>query len=125
MEQKTIKLTEKHKSFIKELLEGTQEQFKETVVSFANSEDKRDKELFSDLYSRLAEIVYKDVPMEEYWALRSGDLEPEKVSDLGFSSRFCDELMERGLLFRSRAEAKLASIRALPAASKLLRKDCE
>ena len=49
---------------------------------------------------------------DEFWALRSGDLRPEKIEYMGFSQRFCKILEKDGLLFKSRDEAEDASVKA-------------
>ena len=49
---------------------------------------------------------------DELWALRSGDLRPEKIWIMGFSHRFCKILEKDGLLFKSREEAEDASAKA-------------
>jgi hypothetical protein len=49
---------------------------------------------------------------DELWALRSGDLRPEKIEHMGFSQRFCKILEKDGLLFKSRDEAEDASAKA-------------
>lgn len=45
---------------------------------------------------------------KEFYALRSGDLRPEKVSTLGFTEEFAEELKHQGLLFETFQEAKSA-----------------
>lgn len=121
--EKNNLLSEEERRFIKELLKESRPQYKEAFLKIANSDDKDDRELFMKLHTELAKILNKNVPIDEYWTLRSGDLKPEKVKDLGFSLDFCCDLSKTGLLFESKAEAELASIKALQAASELLRKD--
>lgn len=120
--EKNNLLSEEERRFIKELLKESRPQYKEAFLKIANSDDKDDMELFMKLHTELAKILNKNVPIE-YWALRSGDLKPEKVRDLGLSLDFCRDLYKTGLLFESKAEAELASLRARLASSELLRKD--
>ena len=50
---------------------------------------------------------------KEMWALRSGDLKPERVETLGFGLPFCRKLEAEGLVFPTKELAEEARAMAL------------
>ena len=131
MEQKDIKLNDQEKTFIRELLRETRPEFREKFLELARSEKKEDRDEFMRIRELLLEYVVPkqgELPSalsaldngksenshqpDELWALRSGDLRPERIKHMGFSQRFCEELKKDGLLFKSRDEAEDASAKA-------------
>lgn len=128
MEQKDIEVSEQEKTFIRELLRETQPKFREKFLELAKSERKEDRDEFMRIRELLLEYVVPkqgELPSnlahgetqscrlsDELWALRSGDLRPEKIEHMGFSQRFCKILEKNGLLFKSRDEAEDASAKA-------------
>lgn len=132
MEQKDIELTEQEKAYIRELLRETRPRFREILLEMSKSPLKNDREFFVRVREQLLEYV---VPKQgellsfpsdlvhgketqscrlsdEFWALRAGDLRPEKIEHMGFSQRFRKILEKDGLLFKSRDEAEDASAKA-------------
>lgn len=131
MEQKDIELTEQERAYIRELLRETQPKFREIFLEMSKSPLKNDRELFVRVREQLLEYVVpkqgellsfpsdlvhgketqSSCLSDELWALRSGDLRPEKIEHMGFSQRFCKILEKDGLLFKSRDEAEDASVK--------------
>lgn len=126
-----MKLTEQEKSYIMELLKETRSEFRDMLLELARSEKKEDRDEFMRIRELLLEYVVPkqgELPSElsaldngkaenshqpdELWALRSGDLRPERIEHMGFSQRFCEKLKKDGLLFKSRYEAEDASAKA-------------
>ncbi len=130
MEQKDIELTEQERAYIRELLRETQSEFRDIFLkmsriprfmeSFARLRVQlleyvvpKQGELLSFLSSNLADGETQSCRLsDEFWALRAGDLRPEKIEHMGFSQRFCKILEKDGLLFKSRDEAEDASAKA-------------
>ena len=116
MEQKDIKLSEEEKAYIRELLRETQPLFREIVrVREQRLEYMVPKQ--GELVSLPSDLVHgketqSSCLSDEFWALRSGDLRPEKIEHMGFSQRFCKILEKDGLLFKSQDEAEDASVKA-------------
>lgn len=52
---------------------------------------------------------------KEQWVLRCGDLLPEKADTMQFTSKYCNILREKGLLFDTKEQAMQASFRATAA----------